>query len=184
MTERSSTGIESASWAIATTRLADFLPLLTAEEDVVARLLSGVVDRLGDGSRPVKPDPTRVVRSAFLRFLMLGGEDGCRPHEKGIRISGAWITGVLDLEACLVSRDIGLSNCHFEVVPVFRAAIINRLFLDGSSLPGLQAERLEARGGIYLRGAQVLGEVRILESSLGGNLEYDGGSFASRRVMR
>lgn len=154
--------------------LTDFQPLLTAEEDVVARLLSGAVDKLGDGSRPVEPDPSRVVRAAFLRFLLLGGEDGCRPHEKGIRISGAWITGVLDLEACLIPRDMGLTNCHFEATPVLRAAIINRLFLDGSSLPGLEAERMEARGGVYLRGAQVIGEVRILESRLGGNLECNG----------
>ena len=161
-------------WAFGTMRLADFQPLLTAEEDVVARLLTGAVDRLGDGSCPAKPDPSRVVRAAFLRFLMLGGEEGCRPHEKGVRISGAWITGVLDLEACLISRDIGLSNCHFEASPVLRAAIINRLFLDGSSLPGLEAERMEARGGVYLRGAQVLGEIRIPEARLGGNLECDG----------
>jgi hypothetical protein len=158
-------------------RLADFQPLLTAEEDVVARLLSGAVDRLGDGSLPSKPDPSRVVRAVFLRFLMLGGEDGCRPHEKGIRISGAWIKGILDLEACVISRDIGLSNCHFEAAPVLRAAIINRLFLNGSLLPGLQAERMEARGGVYLRAAQVLGEVRILESRLGGNLECDGATI-------
>jgi hypothetical protein len=162
-------------------RLADFQPLLTAEEDVVDRLLSGAVDRLGDGSLPTTSDPSRVVRAAFLRFLVLGGEDGCRPHEKGVRISGAWITGILDLEACLVARDIGLSNCHFEAAPILRAAIINRLFLDGSSLPGLQAERMEARGGVYLRAAQVVGEVRIREARLGGNLECDG---ATVRVAR
>lgn len=92
---------------------------------------------------------------------MLGGEEGCRPHEKGIRISGAWITDVLDLEACRIVRDIGLNDCHFEAPPVLRAAIINRLFLDGSLLPGLQAERLEARGGVYLRGAEVNGEVNL-----------------------
>ena len=125
--------------------------------------------------------PTRRGSSApaFLRFLMLGGEEGCRPHEKGVRISGAWITGVLDLEACRVFRDIGLNDCHFEATPILRAAIINRLFLDGSSLPGLQAERLEARGGVYLRGAQVAGEVSLAQSRLGGNLECDGATIAS-----
>ncbi|MDQ2634761.1 MAG: hypothetical protein M3Y43_05370 [Pseudomonadota bacterium] len=158
-------------------RLADFQPLLPAEQDVVARLLSGVVDTLGDGSCPADPDPSRVVRADFLRFLILGGEDGCRPHEKGIRISGGWITGMLDLEACVISRDIGLSNCRFEAVPVLKAAIINRLFLDGSWLPGLQAERMEARGGVYLRAAHVLGEVRILEARLGANLECDGATI-------
>ncbi|MGO4674437.1 hypothetical protein AB4Z40_16220 [Bosea sp. 2YAB26] len=170
-------GAEQAQWAIATARLDDFRPLLPAEEEVVAKLLSGTFDRLGDGSRPEKPDPARVIRASFLRFLMLGGEEGCRPHEKGVRISGAWITDVLDLEACRVFRDIGLNDCHFEAAPIFRAAIINRLFLDGSSLPGLQAERLEARGGVYLRGAEVTGEVDLVQSRLGGNLECDGATI-------
>ncbi|WP_376986688.1 hypothetical protein [Bosea sp. R86505] len=165
---------ERAQWALATARLADFQPLLPAEEEVVARLLSGTYDRLGDGSRPTAPDPSRVVRAAFLRFLMLGGEPGCRPHEKGIRITGAWIVDTLDLEACHVFRDIGLIDCHFEATPILRAAIINRLFLDGSSLPGLEAERLEARGGVYLRGAQVTGEINVAQSRFGGNFECDG----------
>ncbi|RDJ24046.1 hypothetical protein DWF00_02825 [Bosea caraganae] len=168
---------ERAQWATATAHLDDFRPLLPAEEDVVAKLLSGSFDRLGDGSRPVEPDPARLVRARFLRFLLLGGEEGCRPHEKGIRISGAWITEVLDLEACRIFRDIGLNDCHFEAAPILRAAIINRLFLDGSLLPGLQAERLEARGGVYLRGAEINGEVNLVQSRLGGNLECDGASI-------
>jgi hypothetical protein len=172
---------ERAQWALATARLDDFQPLLPAEEEVVARLLSGNYDRLGDGTRPEAPDPSRVIRASFLRFLMLGGQEGCRPHEKGIRITGAWITQTLDLEACHVFRDIGLIDCHFEATPILRAAIINRLYLDGSSLPGLEAERLEARGGVYLRGAQVQGEVNIAQSRLGGNLECDG---ATIRVAR
>jgi hypothetical protein len=168
------------TWALsgtATERLDGFRPLLAAEEEVVAKLLNGSFDRLGDGSRPEGPDPARVIRASVLRFLLLGGEEGCRPHEKGIRISGAWITDVLDLEACRIVRDIGLNDCHFEAPPVLRAAIINRLFLDGSLLPGLQAERLEARGGVYLRGAEVNGEVNLAQSRLGGNLECDGATI-------
>ncbi|MBB4016393.1 hypothetical protein GGR16_001399 [Chelatococcus caeni] len=172
---------ERAAWAVATARLDDFRPLSSAEEDVVAKLLTGQFDRLGDGTRPDAPDPLRVVRAAFLRFLILGGEEGCRPHEKGIRITGAWITGVLDLEACSVFRDIGLNDCHFEAAPVLRAAIINRLFLNGSRLPGLQAERLEARGGIYLRGAEVEGEINLEQARLGSNLECDGAVIRNPR---
>lgn len=174
-------GAEWAQWATVTARLDDFRPLLPAEEEVVGKLLNGNFDRLGDGSRPEKPDPARAIRAPFLRFLMLGGEEGCRPHEKGIRISGAWITDVLDLEACRVFRDIGLNDCHFEAAPILRAAIINRLFLDGSLLPGLQAERLEARGGIYLRGAEINGEVNLVQSRLGGNLECDGATIRAPR---
>jgi hypothetical protein len=161
-------------------RLDDFRPLLPSEEVVLSRLLSGALDRIGDGARPNTDDPARAIRAAFLRFLLLGGEEGYRPHEKGIRVSGAWIQGVLDLEACRVFRDIWLKDCRFDAIPVFRSSIIDRLFLDGSLLPGLQAERLEARGGMYLRGAHITSEVRLSDSRLGGNLVCDGATIQSR----
>jgi hypothetical protein len=158
----------------AVARLADFRPLLAAEEIVIAGLPGGDFDRLGDGERPRQPTADRVIRAPFLRFLLLGGDEDAQPHEKGIRLSGAWIEGLLDLEACRIIRDIGLNNCHFDTAPVFNSAVIERLFLDGSSLPGLHAERLEARGGLYLRGADVHGEVRLISATFGGNVECDG----------
>lgn len=167
-------------WAyqpLVSTRLEDLQPLLPAENDILARLGTGDYDRLGDGMRPAQADPVREVRAAFLRFLILGGDDSCRPHEKGVRVSGAWISGVLDLEACRVPSDIGLKDCGFECAPNLRAAVINRLFLDGSSLPGLNAERIETRGGIYLRGVDIGEAVNVAESRLGGNLECDGATF-------
>ncbi|MBO1905468.1 hypothetical protein J4G37_11245 [Microvirga sp. 3-52] len=155
-------------------RLDAFQPLLPAEEEVLSRLLSGNLDRLGDGTLPTTDDPARAIRAPFLRFLILGGDEGHRPHEKGIRLSGAWIQGILDLETCRVSRDIWLKDCRFDAVPVFTSSVIDRAFLDGSSLPGLQAERLEARGGLYLRGARVDGEIRLTDAEMGGNLVCDG----------
>jgi len=167
-----------ADWRFgATGRLADFRPLLPAEEVVVAGLPNGDFDRLGDGSRPGLPSEDRVVRAHFLRFLLLGGDEDCRPHEKGIRLSGAWISGHLDLEACRIVRDIGLNNCRFDTAPNLNSAVIERLFLDGSSLPALHAERLEARGGLYLRGAEVDGELRLISATFGGNVECDGTAF-------
>lgn len=160
-------------------RLDDFRPLLPAEEDVVAGAPKGDFDRLGDGSRPNSPEPSRLVRAPFLRFLLLGGDDSCRPHEKGIRLSGAWVSGVLDLEACQIARDIGLNNCAFDAAPVLNSAVIERIFLDNSAMPGLHAERIEARGGLYLRGATVDGEARLINATFGGNIECDGASFRS-----
>ncbi len=158
-------------------RLADFRPLLPAEQTVVAGLPSGDLDRLGDGTRPDAAGEDRLVRAAFLRFLLLGGDEDCRPHEKGIRLAGARIAGTLDLEACRVVRDIGLTNCRFDSTPVFNSAVIERLFLDGSAMPGLHAERLQARGGLYLRGAELDGELRLVTATFGGNVLCDGTVF-------
>lgn len=153
--------------------LASLDPLSAAEAKVVAHLQSGDFDRLGDGLRPEMESPERNVRAELLRLLVLGKE-GYRLHEKGLRLSGAWITGILDLEGCRVPRDIGLKDCHFEASPVLRSAIIDNLFLDGSVMPGLRADRLGARGCVSLQGATVNGEVRLPGARLGGSIEADG----------
>ncbi len=154
--------------------LAAFGPLSRAEQTLVDGLDAGDFDRLGDGAAPQAGDADRAVRAALLRFLILGGPDAPRQHEKGIRLSGAWITGALDLEGCRAPHDIGLADCRFEAAPVLRAARIDTLFLDGSILPGLVADRLEARGGVYLRAAAVDGAVVLTGARLGGELVCDG----------
>jgi hypothetical protein len=158
--------------------LDELRPLTPAEERILADLGVGEFDRLGDGLRPETDDPARQVRAAFLRFLILGGDEGNRPHEKGVRVSGGWISGVLDLEGSRIPRDIGLKDCRFDAAPVLRYAVIDNLFLDGSSLPGLHADRLEARGGVSLKSAELAGEVRLSGSRLGGNLSLDGASIS------
>ena len=164
-------------------RLAEFKPLRPAEERVIADLRSGVLDRLGDGMRPIDDDPARTVRAELLRFLILGGDDDSRPHEKGLRIAGACIEGVLDLEGCRIPRDIGLKDCLFNRAPTLRSAVIDNLFLDGSALPGLQADRLEARGGLYLRGAAVAGEIELRGARLGGHFDCRGARLENQAHM-
>jgi len=154
--------------------LADFAPLTPAEEQIVAQLRQGDLNRLGDGHIPGASNPHCLVRAEILRFILLGGDDATRPHEKGISVSGGWIEGSLDLEGCRIPRDIELQDCYLEAVPNLRSAIIDNLFLNGSQLPGLQAVRIEARGGIYLRGATVTGEIRLSGGRLNGSLECDG----------
>jgi hypothetical protein len=158
--------------------LADFQPLNPAEAKVFAELRSGDFERLGDGLRPEWDDPARIVRAEFIRFLILGGDEGSRLHEKGLRISGARVVGKLDLEGCRIPRDIGLKDCLFDAAPVLRSAIIDNLFLDGSAFPGLQAERLEARGGLTIRSATVTGQIRLSGARIGGNIEADGAMIA------
>ena len=105
-------------------------PLTPAEERIIADLAVGEFDRLGDGLRPESDDRSREVRASFLRFLILGGDEGHRPHEKGVRVSGGWISGLLDLEGARIPRDIGLTDCRFDAVPVLRYAVIDNLFLS------------------------------------------------------
>jgi hypothetical protein len=170
---------ETASGTAVARSLADFQPLRAAEAKVAAGLGSGDFNRIGNGLCPMGNDPARTVRAELLRLLILGGSDDLPMHEKGLRLSGAEVTGILDLEGCRIPRDITLTDCRFDASPVLRSAVVDNLFLDGSALPGLQADRLEARGGLSICGATVTGEIRIRGARIGGNLEADGATIAA-----
>jgi hypothetical protein len=159
-------------------RLNAFRPLTPAEMDVAAKLQAGDFDRLGDGRRPEGDDPARTVRAEVLRFLILG-EGGYPSHQKGLRIRGAWIGGVLDLEGCRVLHEIRLEDCHFEKTPVFRSAVVDSVFLDGSLLPGVKGERLEARGCLSLKSATIDGPIRLSGSRIGASIEADGARISA-----
>ena len=96
---------ETASAVIVVCSLADFQPLHAAEAKVVAGLGSGDFNRIGNGLCPTGNDPTRIVRAELLRLLILGGGGDFRLHEKGLRLSGAEVIGVLDLEGCRIPRE-------------------------------------------------------------------------------
>jgi hypothetical protein len=60
------------------------------------------------------------------------------------------------------------------VAPVLRSAVIDSLFLDGSTLPGLAADRLDARGTVTLAGTRVTGSIVLSGARLGGVLDARG----------
>ncbi|WP_101067468.1 hypothetical protein [Roseovarius salinarum] len=174
-------------------RLADFRPLTAAEQAVIAGLETGHVTVLGDGGLPgPEAGDDRRVRAGLIRWLALGapGDGDVRLHEKGLWIAGALVvsdgqadpimagtTPGLDLQGCKLDHDLGLLGCRFRDPPVLRGTKLETLNLQGSHLPGLRADRLEARGNVFLRGVQATGEVRLLGARIGGNLDCDGGRF-------
>lgn len=154
-----------------------FGPLSPAEVTLIEGIGNGTVDRVEGGSLPEAGDDGRRVRADLVRFLLLAGPDAPRMHEKGLRLGGAWITGVLDLEGCRVPHDIGLLDCRFDATPVLRSAVIDTLSFDGSDLPGLAADRLEARGDLLFRSAALGGPISLRGSRIGGDLVFDGATL-------
>lgn len=159
--------------------IARFGALGRAEQVMVDGVGNGVFDRMGAGGLPEAGDADRQVRAELIRALLLGGDGLPVMHEKGLRLSGAWITGTLDLEGCRIPRDIGLLDCHFDGIPVLRSAIIDTLSLDGSILPGLNADRVEARGDLLFRSTTIEGLVALKGARIEGDLVFDGASLAN-----
>jgi hypothetical protein len=151
--------------------LARFGPFGPAEQRLIDGVGTGTLDRVG--GLPDLANEASHIRAALIRFLVLGGADAPRMHEKGLRLSGACVIGVLDLEGCRVPRDIGLLDCLFDSTPVLRSAVIDTLSLDGSDLPGLDADRLDARGDVLFRSATLRGKVQLRGARIGGDMVFD-----------
>lgn len=155
----------------------DFGELWPAEEKILAEIDSGEPIVLHNGLPPDVPGDYDV-RAEFIRYLVLGGCDACGLHEKGLRIVGARIIGVLDVEGGDLPRDLALFACRFESELIFRSTKLQNLFLNGSLLPhGLNADGLEAKGSVFLQAVEAFGEVRLLGAKLGGNLTCVGAKF-------
>lgn len=158
--------------------LAEFGKLKPAERKLLTSAADGTVAPIGV-ERPSEGDDDNTVRAEFVRFLALGGDDGAPVHEKGLKLRGAWIEGVLDLEAVETKGSLWLFSSRFVEQPILRDAHIKGvLCFSGSEIPGLSADRLVCDSNLFLRDKfKATGAVRLLGAKIGGNFYCGDGSF-------
>jgi hypothetical protein len=161
--------------------LADFGALGDAEQKLLESCRTGA-DCVIAQTRPAADQKTdaNTIRAGFLRFLILGGDDDHPVHEHGVRVTGAWIAGGLDLDGVASTSDLSAQNCWFDSTPNFSdARIKGNLVLIGSRVPGLAGERISCDAGLFCGGGFVSdGIVQLGGAKLGGNLECGGGAFS------
>jgi sRNA-binding regulator protein Hfq len=170
---------EPAAKKAAGRSLHEFQPLLPGETHLLQACQQGRMAKLGD-QVPDTPGDERKVRAPFLRFLLLGGDEQAPVHERGTQLQGAVIDGTLDLGGCLIPHNIHLHHCLFTHLFVAQDARVQGLVtLEGSHLlGGINAERIQCDGGLYLRnGFKATGVVRLLGAQIGGDLACSGGQF-------
>lgn len=163
--------------------LGDFPDLSAAERALVAACGRGEPwePEGWDGeTRPEEPTPENTISSDLIRFLALGGDAEHPVHEQGVMVRGAWIAGVLTLHQASTPVRLAMRSCHFAEVPNFLAASLPELSMRSSKVPGLDGDRLEVQGGLFLdNGFAASGEVRLPGARIGGNLECSDGTFAN-----
>ncbi|MFF5574682.1 translocation/assembly module TamB domain-containing protein [Streptomyces luteogriseus] len=117
--------------------------------------------------------PERTVRAAVVRALLLSApqEDG---ETAALRLAGARITGVLNLQYADIDHAVRLSDCFFENVPVLYAARLRQLNLRGSVLPGVDAATLRVDGVLRMSDCLFDGPVRLGGAQISGALFMDG----------
>jgi uncharacterized protein YjbI with pentapeptide repeats len=116
--------------------------------------------------------PERTVRAAVLRRLLLNGpqEDGEIP---ALKLSGARITGVLDLRYGTTDHAIRLSHCFFEDAPLLYGARLRQLNLSWSVLPALTAATMKVEGVLRMTDCRLRGPVRLGGAQISGALFLD-----------
>ncbi|CAM5303104.1 Oxidoreductase OS=Streptomyces alboniger OX=132473 GN=CP975_08955 PE=4 SV=1 [Streptomyces alboniger] len=117
--------------------------------------------------------PERTVRAEVLRTLLVGGAatEGRTPI---LRVTGARISGPLDLQYAEVAAPIHLKACLFDDIPELYGAQVRQLTLSRSHLPGLHAIALRADGSLRMPDCRVLGPVRLGGARITGGVTLYG----------
>jgi hypothetical protein len=135
-----------------------------------------VFDAFGSGTLvDVRGRQDPVVRSEVLRYLLLGGGPpvaaGTLP---ALRLTGAHVTGVLEVEHADVGVPISLHGCRFDAPISFFGSRLRRLSLEGSVLPGLVAANVTFDASLRLTGCRSSGEIGLGVTQINGSLILDG----------
>ncbi len=148
--------------------------LSPAEKKLIENCKRGELTTLGNGTRPKRSSKARIIRADLLRYLILGGCQECRLHEKGVQLVGAWIAGPLDLSFASAKGAVHLLDCAFEAPLEAYQASFDRLVLNGSSLLGLNAQGAAIKGDVFIRELESTGEVSFSGAEIGGQLLGNG----------
>ena len=104
------------------------------------------------------------------------------PPARGLGIEGAWITGKLDLAGEALPVPLGLIHCTLEEDIVLRDCTLPALYMPGTHLPKLNAQRLQCNGSLHLSdGFQATGLVDLVGAEIDGQLSCNGGKFLAER---
>lgn len=172
--------------------VADFPGRTPAEKELLRCARLGVPAMISSERPEQKPE--NFIRAGLIRFLALGGDDQNPVHEHGVMLQGAWIEGVIDLDASRCPHPLVLVRCRIEQVTA-NYATLRTLRLSGCHLAdGLSAEyarmdgtlmldeELESDGSVLLGGARIEGDLSASGARLapphGDALNCDDASIA------
>ncbi|MEH0417128.1 membrane-associated oxidoreductase [Streptomyces sp. B21-083] len=115
--------------------------------------------------------PERTVRASVLRALLLSPpQDAEIPR---LRLSGARVTGHLNLMYAIVDHPLHLRYCHFDESPDLYGTRLRQLNLRGSVLPSINLASTRIDGPLRMTHCRVRGPVRLAGAEIAGALFLD-----------
>ncbi|MCF4140159.1 oxidoreductase [Streptomyces sp. Tue 6430] len=121
-----------------------------------------------DGSSAAEP----AVRAEVIAALLLGaGADAAPGDRPALRLTGARITGVLDLRFGEIAAPVVLDECRFDDTPLLGGARIRELALTGCALPGLAADTAQIDGRLALSRCHLTGPLVLTCAQVRSDLD-------------
>ncbi|WP_203828527.1 hypothetical protein [Actinoplanes palleronii] len=117
--------------------------------------------------------PGAVIGADLLAALLLGGPGSAAGRVARLDLAGVRITGTLDLTGARIETPLRLRRCVFDETLLLDHAELVQMTLDGSVLPGIQAEGLRVSGDVGVRDAGIAGDIGMLAAHVAGSVELD-----------
>jgi hypothetical protein len=121
----------------------------------------------------------RKVRAEVISELLLGAQQAAQGKASALRLTGAHITGSLELPYADVTSMIWLSQCAFDQ-RVKLEGTTRRVVFDTCQLPGLTARGVRVDGQLSLHGSQIEGTVALLGATINGELNLSKSQLLGR----
>ncbi|MEH0549652.1 oxidoreductase [Streptomyces sp. B21-101] len=121
-----------------------------------------------DGSSAAEP----AVRAEAIAALLLGASTDAAPGDRpALRLTGARITGLLDLRFAEIAVPIVLDECRFDEMPLFGGTKIRDLALTGCALPGLAADTAQIDGRLVVSRCHLTGPLILTRAQIHSDLD-------------
>jgi hypothetical protein len=115
-----------------------------------------------------------VIRAEVLVALLVGAVEPAPGQIAAVRLSGARITGSLNLGHAEVAVPLALSGCTFDEAPHLYWASMSSVHLMRCALPGLVASGTRVDGHLWLEGSRITGGVWLDGAHVSGILNMSG----------
>ncbi|MGA5700324.1 oxidoreductase [Peterkaempfera bronchialis] len=114
--------------------------------------------------------PERTVRAGVLAHLLLDGPPSEPGRVASLKLTGAYVTGGLDLAGGEVSAYVELRGCRFERKVLMSECRAGTVRLVGCLIPRLEASRLVTEGDLHLPRSVLTGGLRLTDARIGTDL--------------
>ncbi|WP_269854604.1 oxidoreductase [Streptomyces sp. RPT161] len=124
------------------------------------------------GARPADgdADPGRTVRAEVVALLLLDGPPSEPGRVAALKLTGALVTGLLNLSGGHVQPYVELRECHFDHQLLLPACHFTTVRMVRCEVPRIEAARLNSEGDLHLPQCTVPGGIRLTDAHIGTDL--------------